>query len=163
MKSNIRPRSRAMSAVSFGDIGTFVVGQPFDWMWRACAFEPALDGGGHEIAYHLAGDTGVRHGRPSDDLAVAGIKHEQDQDDLAIPGSEHPRIFECSAMTAPSCVRLGRRAEWRSSVSPWFCTIRSTPAYCSPATASSTVIRSLGKGSRGQIGGRRIGAWPSFG
>jgi hypothetical protein len=47
-------------------------------MWRACAFEPALDGGDHEIAYHLAGDTGVRHGRPGDDRAVAGIEHEQD-------------------------------------------------------------------------------------
>jgi hypothetical protein len=35
-------------------------------MWRAWAFEPALDGGDHEIAYHLAGDTGVRHGRPGD-------------------------------------------------------------------------------------------------
>src|SRR6476646_9362421 len=64
-----------------GDVGTSVVGQPVDWMWRACAFEPALDGGDHEIAYHLAGDTGVRHGRPGDDLAVAGIEHEQDPDD----------------------------------------------------------------------------------
>src|SRR4051794_1920795 len=27
-----------------GDVGTSVIGQPFDWMWRACAFEPALDG-----------------------------------------------------------------------------------------------------------------------
>jgi hypothetical protein len=71
-------------------------------MWRGCAFEPALDGGDHEIANHLAGDTGVRHGRPGDDLAVTGIEHEQDPDDLAIPGmqlevSEHHRIFECSA------------------------------------------------------------------
>src|SRR3954463_16537830 len=40
-------------------------------MGRACAFEPALDGGDHEIAYHLAGNTGVRHGRPGHDLAVA--------------------------------------------------------------------------------------------
>src|SRR6478735_7533988 len=59
-----------------GDVGTSVVGQPVDWMWRACAFEPALDGGDHEIAYHLAGDTGVRHGRPGDDLAVAGIRSD---------------------------------------------------------------------------------------
>jgi hypothetical protein len=28
-----------------GDVGTSVVGQPVDWMWREWAFEPALDGG----------------------------------------------------------------------------------------------------------------------
>ena len=35
-----------------------------------------FDGGDHEIASHLAGDTGIRHGPPGDDLAVAGIEHE---------------------------------------------------------------------------------------
>ena len=71
-------------------------------MWRACAFEPALDGGDHEIAYHLAGDTGVRHGRPGDDLAVAGIEHEQDPDDLAIPG------VQLEMIRAPSDIRVQR-------------------------------------------------------
>ena len=85
-----------------GDVNTSVVGQPVDWMWRACAFEPALDGGDHEIAYHLAGDTGVRHGRPGDDLAVAGIEHEQDPDDLAIPG------VQLEMIRAPSDIRVQR-------------------------------------------------------
>src|SRR6478736_802580 len=114
-----------------GDVGTSVVGQPVDWMWRACAFEPALDGGDHEIAYHLAGDTGVRHGRPGDDLAVAGIEHEQDPDDLAIPGVQLEMIRAPSDIRVqrddnPSCARSGRRAVWRSSVTPWFCMIRTS-------------------------------------
>src|SRR4051812_27039676 len=59
VKSKVRPRARDVGSV-LGDVGTSVIGQPFDWMWRACAFEPALDGGEHEIAYHLS-----RRYRPS--------------------------------------------------------------------------------------------------
>ena len=46
--------------------------------------------------------TGVRHGRPGDDLAVAGIEHEQDPDDLAISG------VQLEMIRAPSDIRVQR-------------------------------------------------------
>src|SRR4051794_15255030 len=43
-----------------GDVGTSVVGQPFDWMWRACAFEPALEGGDRLLKPRCSGSRADR-------------------------------------------------------------------------------------------------------
>jgi len=71
-----------------GNVGAAVVRQPFDGLWHLGRAEAALEGGDHEVAHHLAGDAGLCHGRPGNDLAVAGIQDEENAHDFAVPGMD---------------------------------------------------------------------------
>ena len=70
------------------NVGAAVVLQPFDGLLHLGRAEAALDGGDHEVAHHLAGDAGLRHGGPGNDLAVEGIEDEEDAHDFAVPGMD---------------------------------------------------------------------------
>lgn len=54
------------------------------------------------IQDHLAGDAGLRHRRPGNDLAVAGIQHEEDAHDLAAAS------MDLEMVRAPSHIRAKR-------------------------------------------------------
>lgn len=69
-----------------GDIGAAIVREPFQSVWDFQGLEAAFDRRDHEVTHHFAGDAGIGHSGPCDDLAVAGIDDKHDADDLTIAG-----------------------------------------------------------------------------
>lgn len=75
-----------------GDVGTAIVGEPFQSIWDLGATEATLDCRDHQDAHNLTGDAGIGDSRPGDDLPVAGINDKDDTNHLAIAGMDFQMI-----------------------------------------------------------------------